>query len=245
MILKGAEPFLLPGGPQGVLLIHGFTGSPAEMLLLGKFLHDQGFTVLGVRLAGHGTTPEDLAHMRGRDWLHSVLDGYAMLKGCCRTISVVGLSMGALLAMLLSLRCHVEKIVSCSAPVFVAAEKNLHLLPSRKESAGQYIPKQKRRLKGIPECCNVYYHKMPLASVHELLAVIERMKEELPQVTQPLLIVQGREDHTVQPQSAEYIYERVGTEYPEVFWLEKSGHIVTLDCEHEKLFTKIAAFLLE
>lgn len=63
MILAGAEPFFLPGGEKGVLLIHGFTGLPAELLLMGEALNKQGFTVLGVRLAGHGTTVEDMSHM--------------------------------------------------------------------------------------------------------------------------------------------------------------------------------------
>ena len=243
MILKGAEPFFLPGGAHGVLLIHGLTGSPAEMVLLGEFLHERGFSVLGVRLAGHGTTPEDLARTKKADWMNSVLDGYELLHGFCEKISVVGLSMGGLLAMLLSTRRPVERIVSCSAPIFVAAEKNLHLLPPRELSEGQYVPKRKRQLRGIPERCNVYYKKMPLLSVHELLAVIERLKEELPEIRRPILIVQGQKDHTVQPQSAEYLFERLGSERPEVFWLPDSGHIVTLDCEHRQLFVKIAEFL--
>lgn len=61
MILSGAEPFLLSGSSKGVLLIHGFTGSPSEMVLLGEYLYKQGYTVLGVRLAGHGTNVEEMA----------------------------------------------------------------------------------------------------------------------------------------------------------------------------------------
>jgi len=242
-MLKGAEPFLLPGGPRGVLLIHGLTGSPSEMVLLGDFLHKKGYTVLGVRLAGHGTTPEELARMRGSDWMNSVLDGYALLSGLCTSICAVGLSMGGLLAMLLGVERPVDRIVSCSAPIFVAAEKSLHLLPPRERAANQYVPKRKRQLVGIPERCNVYYRRMPMLSVHELLGLIERTKEILPEIHQPILIVQGCKDHTVQPQSAEYLFERLGTERPEVFWLENSGHIVTLDCEHEQLFQRIAMFL--
>ena len=60
MILPGAEPFLMKGGSRGVLLIHGITGSPSEMKLLGEFLAEQGFSVLGVRLCGHGTSAGEL-----------------------------------------------------------------------------------------------------------------------------------------------------------------------------------------
>jgi len=76
--LQGAEPFLLPGGRHGVLLIHGFTGLPAELRLLGEYLNVRGFTVLAIRLAGHGTTVEDLSRMEHEDWMDSVRDGYAI-----------------------------------------------------------------------------------------------------------------------------------------------------------------------
>ncbi|MBP7250173.1 MAG: carboxylesterase, partial [Selenomonas sp.] len=90
MICSGAEPFFLPGGPQGVLLVHGFTGSPADLLLLGRFLQARGCTVLGVRLAGHATSEEDLSRQTAEDWLDSVRDGAALLRGCTQTLSVVG-----------------------------------------------------------------------------------------------------------------------------------------------------------
>ena len=80
MIIKGAETFLLKGGADGVLLIHGFTGSPAELLLLGNFLNRAGYTVLGVRLAGHGTNELNLMQMTNEDWLNSVLDGYEFCR---------------------------------------------------------------------------------------------------------------------------------------------------------------------
>ena len=67
MVLQGGEPFFLQGGKHGVILTHGFTGTPAEMLLLGRYLHAQGYTVLGIRLAGHGTTPEAWHEQVGRN----------------------------------------------------------------------------------------------------------------------------------------------------------------------------------
>ena len=80
MILAGAEPFFMPGGKRGVLLVHGFTGLPAELLLMGRDLNARGYSVLGVRLAGHATRAEDLACTTGEDWLDSVRDGYALLS---------------------------------------------------------------------------------------------------------------------------------------------------------------------
>ena len=94
MIIEGAEPFLMKGGSEGILLIHGFTGVPAELLLMGKFLNRAGYTVLGVRLAGHATNELNLMKTNNEDWFNSVLDGYALLSGLCEKIFVAGHSMG-------------------------------------------------------------------------------------------------------------------------------------------------------
>ncbi len=119
MIIEGAESFFLRGNSVGVLLIHGFTGSPAELLLLGKFLNRAGFTVLGVRLAGHGTNELNLMKTTNEDWFNSVLDGYKMLGGFCEKVFVAGHSMGGLLALKLAAFFNVEKIVTLSAPIFI------------------------------------------------------------------------------------------------------------------------------
>ena len=80
-IIPGAEPFFFPGGSTGCLLVHGFTGTPKEMRAMGEYLHQRGFSVLGVRLTGHATRPEDLQRARWQDWLLSVEDGWQLLKG--------------------------------------------------------------------------------------------------------------------------------------------------------------------
>ncbi len=92
--LRGGEPFLLQGGREGVLLVHGFTGFPRDMRPLGEHLNQQGLTALGVRLAGHGTHVDDLTRTHWRDWYRSVLDGYGLLRGLCSKVWVMGLSMG-------------------------------------------------------------------------------------------------------------------------------------------------------
>ncbi len=95
MLMAGAEPFLLPGGEQGVLLVHGFTGSPSEMRLLGEYLNGQGYTVLAPRLAGHGTRVEEMITTGWPMWYENVEDAYHLLSGLCPDITAVGLSMGA------------------------------------------------------------------------------------------------------------------------------------------------------
>ena len=85
---SGNEEFFFQGGKQGIVLVHGYTGAPGEMRLLGEYLHQQGLTVLGVRLAGHGTTPQDLNETKWQDWYKAVSDGvYRLQAGCDRVRS--------------------------------------------------------------------------------------------------------------------------------------------------------------
>ncbi|MBR2071216.1 MAG: carboxylesterase, partial [Phascolarctobacterium sp.] len=82
-IIQGAEEFLLKGtNKKGVLVIHGYTGTPAEMRLLGDHLHQEGYTVLGVRLPGHGTTPEELNETQWQDWYAVAQEGFERLTKC-------------------------------------------------------------------------------------------------------------------------------------------------------------------
>ncbi len=240
-ILKGAEPFLLPGGDQGVLLVHGFTGSPAEMRLLGEFLQRQGYTVLAPRLCGHGTCPEEMAGTVWRHWYTEVENGFYYLQGLCRKVSVVGLSMGALLSLKLSLEYPVAHVVAMSPPLFLADSRLPFLRVYR--LFNRFAPKRRRKLYPVDAKYSVAYNRTPLRSLDSLLDLIEQVKDCLPLVTKPLLIIQSRSEHTVRPESAQFLYDCAGSCRKELLWLKKSGHIVTLDMERELVFDEIHEFL--
>lgn len=242
-ILEGAEPFLLQGGKKGVLLIHGFTGSPAEMRLLGQFLHDKNYTVLAPRLCGHGTKPEEMAATNWLNWYHSVCDAYYLLKGICDEISVVGLSMGGLLSIELGIaHQEIKNIVTISAPIDIL-DRKLLLLPPIERTVGRYVLRGRRKFTDIAENYSISYRKTPLISIHSLLQLIETIGKNLADLKQPLLIIHSTNDHTAAPQSAEHIYEKCNSSRKELFWLHHSGHIVTLDMEREAAFNKIASFI--
>ena len=246
MHLEGAEPFFLPGGRHGVLLIHGFTGLPAELRLLGAYLNERGFTVLAIRLAGHGTTVEDLSRMEHEDWMDSVRDGYAILSGACDRISVVGHSMGAVFALLLSIESELAHVVSLGAPIMIAPEQGLEHLPTREACIDRYVPKARRKLTDVPQGANNTYRRMPLVSIHELLDVVAILCRQIGRVTAPLLIVHGERDHTADPKSADYLYENVGSPRCEKFILPDAGHLLPLDIGvRERVFARTAAFLSE
>lgn len=242
-IIFGAESFFLRGGEKAVILIHGFTGSPAEMRLLGEHLNKEGFTVLGIRLTGHGTSAEDLEHTLATDWMRSVVDAYDLLRASYDSISVCGLSMGGLLSILLDEMRHLKAVVSIAAPVFLREEKRLRLLPPKEEAFGKFLPRPRKSRPDLAPIYNICYTRMPFRSVHELLVVMDEGKKALFKMQAPLLVVQGRKDHTVRTESAEYIYGNSTSEKKEIFWLEETGHRATIDVERELLFQKVTEFL--
>lgn len=242
-VLHGAEPFLWPAGKKGALLIHGFTGSPSEMRLLGEHLHKEEYTVFAPRLCGHGTTPEDMASTSWNHWYSSVLDAYLLLTGMCDEIVVIGLSMGGLLALELAVNQQVSKVISLSAPIFIA-EKRLPWLPVAALFTN-FVPKRRKVIVGLDSRYSVCYKRTPLQSVKSLLKLIKHVRGQLAYVAQPLLIVQSRAEKTVVPASAQFIYDHALTDCKKLVWLEKSGHIVTLDSERETVFAEIDQFLLE
>ena len=242
-IIEGAESFFFAGGRDAILLVHGFTGAPAEMRMMGEALNKEGYTVLGIRLAGHGTSAEDLEHTMAEDWMHSVLDGFDMLACSYDRVSVAGLSMGAHLALLLGKYRQVHKTIMIAAPIFIKEERSLRLLPPKPMAVGKFLPRPRKARPGLDKKYNICYTRMPLRSVHELLAVMNAGKEMLSEVSTPLLIIQGRKDHTVLPESAEFIFEKAASSKKELFWLENTGHRATIDVERDSLFAKVADFL--
>lgn len=240
-IMKGAEPFLLPGGENGVILVHGFTGAPSEMRLTGEFLNNLGYTVLAPRLPGHGTTPEEMANTAWPHWYGNVEDGYHLLAGICSNVSAVGLSMGGLLTLKLASEYPINRLAVLSTPIYIAHQR-LRLLPLYRMFTN-FVPKKRKRLPGIGEDYSITYEATPLSSLASLLSLIKHIQVLLPSITVPTLIVQSPKEHTVKPESAQYIYDRLGSTEKKLVWLKKSGHIVTLDVERDTVFREISQFL--
>ena len=239
-LLKGAEPFLLKGGPRGVLLVHGFTGSPGEMRLLGEHLARLDYTVLAVRLPGHGTVVQDMEPTIWRHWYGAVVDGWHLLGGLCKEINVVGLSMGGLLSLKLAAEYPLHRLVALSAPIYLA-NRQVPLLPLYRMFR-RFVPKKQRGY-DVERDSSAGYDQTPLSGRSSLLDLIELVKLDLPRIHCPTLLIQSRREHTVRPESATYIHDHLGAAEKELFWLEKSGHVVTLDIEREIVFQQVSGFL--
>jgi len=244
-IMPGAEPFFLPGGRTGCLLIHGFTGTPFEMRELGEHLNQQGNSVLGVRLAAHGTRPKDMIRARWQDWLASVYDGWHLLSGCTDQIFVMGLSMGAMLTLLFASQTPVAGIVVMAGPHHLPDDPRLPFIKP--------ISKFKPFLaKGEPDwvdptaaATHICYDVDPTRAYHELAKLMEAMQAGLAAVRAPILLIYSENDQSVKAEERhmERIYESVGSPHKETLWLHGSGHVVTRDAQRQQVFDTCAGFV--
>lgn len=243
-IYRTTEPFFLNGnediGGTAVLLIHGFTGSPSEFRRLAYYLNDCGCTVQGIRLPGHGTTPEEMIKTGLADWWQHVLESYEALQERYRQIVVIGHSMGGLLALKLAVEKEVKGIVSLSAPIFLTSKKTAFAILLRYFIT--YIekkPKDEREL--LEEAYS--YSKMPVACIVSLRKLIRLVKCSLPRIAAPVFIAQGERDDTVEPRSADYIYRHIASSVKRLKVYPRSSHIIMLDADRDRLYADIIGFI--
>jgi carboxylesterase len=235
--------FRLKGGATGVLLIHGFTGSPPEMRLVGEYLHQRGLTVSAPLLPGHGTSMEQMNRCRWTDWTEHVEAALDDLRRRCEAVFVAGLSMGSLLAICLAAHNELHGAVLYSPAVRVAnrliwlAPVLKYLVPKKPKSAETDLTD--------PEAVHRTwsYEAYPVFAAHELFKLIRRTRPLLPRVTCPLLIMHSTGDQDIAADSAQYTYERVDSPDKELVTLHNSGHVITVDSEWETVAEKTYAFI--
>jgi carboxylesterase len=243
--VEGA-PFFLKRGKTGCILIHGFTGAPKEMRWLGDQLADEDFSVLGIRLSGHGTDQNDLLRARWQDWFLSVEDGYHLLRGYCEKVILVGLSLGGILSFLFSSKFPIHGVVSYSTAIDIPIERIRPFVPLLPliSKFWKFAPKDEPDWtdKNLAEG-HFEYPSYPIRAVYELHLLLTEMRSHLSDVKAPVLLVHSKADQSVPPKHSQMIYENLGTEDKEIVWLEKSGHVVTGDLEKEKVLQATLKFI--
>ena len=217
---------------------------------MGEYLHQRGYTCLGIRLTGHATQPQDMIRSRWTDWTASVEDGYNLLRGLNETIFLVGLSMGGTLSLLMSTRLapRVKGLVAMSTPARLPSDYPTWLL----EFLSPFI-KFRPKTNGPPGSGwfdkaaykeQIAYGKNPVRSVAELKKLILAMGAALPKVDVPVLLMHSRDDKYVLPDNLEYIFERL-VKAPDKtkLYLTGSGHVLPRDASREQVFQAAVAFI--
>ena len=238
LTMPGAEPFLFPGNHTGILLIHGFTGSPAAMRGLGKYLNEtQGYTTLGIRLPGHGTQVDDLRRPAWRDWISAVEDGLNLLSGMSDRVYVAGISMGGVLTLIAASRYQVQGVAALSTPYGLTGDWRVRFM----RPISLFIP-QFKKPSAVGIAAETSYAYFVPHAIAEAAEMAKLMQEGLPKINVPVLLIQSHGDKVIEPNALDLLSERLVTPCKETLWLEKSGHVITLDQEHEIVYRKVAEF---
>jgi carboxylesterase len=242
-ILPGAEPFTHDGSTDvGVLLCHGFTGSPQSMAPWGARLAEAGWTVRCPLLPGHGTRWQDMNRTGWPDWYRAVDDAFAELSARCTTVFVFGLSMGGTLALRLA-ELHGADVAGLVLvnPSVTTERKDAALLPL----LARIVPSMPGISNDVkkPGATELAYRRLPLRAAASLSKLWQEVRGDLGRVEQPLLLFRSAVDHVVEPVNARIILDGVrGADVQEVV-LPDSYHVATLDNDAPTIFDGSVGFV--
>ncbi|MBR3494704.1 MAG: alpha/beta fold hydrolase [Clostridia bacterium] len=240
-----AQPFQFEGGDHAVLLIHGFTGSAGHMRLVGEGLRDAGFTVRGINLPGHA---KDLAAMKAtgaNDWLEAARSAYRELRQRHGKVSVMGLSMGGVISLILAEQEQPDAVIPVSAPMAVQNK----MMPLAKIlsplmpviSWGDGDPNDNLLI----DKYNLGYGGFPTRCAADLAALIKKARKNLSRVKCPILVVQSHADGTIDARSADVILGNVSSGAKRMLWLEEVPHVCTITRETPHIVDEAVRFLHE
>jgi carboxylesterase len=240
--MTGAEPFSHDGSEVGVLLCHGFTGTPQSLRPWGEYLAERGFTVRLPLLPGHGTTWQQMNRTHWQDWYSCVDTAFRELHETCERVVIGGLSMGAALGLQLAQE-HGPRISGLVLvnPAVKFEDPRVRLLPALKHLVGS--------LEGVsndikkPGVTELAYARSPLKAAHSQLVAWQSVIRDLPEVTQPVLLLRSTQDHVIPASSSALILARISSLDVTEVLLEDSYHVATIDNDAPRIFDESAKFV--
>ena len=240
-------PFFLAGNQIGCLLLHGLGATARDMRFVGERLHARGWTVSAIHIAGHGTSLDDFARSTRQDWYASARDGLLHLRQHASHIVTIGQSMGALLALQLAVE-HPDTVaaVGLLAPALVLSRWWLQwiapALPllSRLERYRSVV-RESDVADALARAANPS-KPMPVHAIHELLLLQRHARAILPRVSQPVIVLQSRQDHTCPLANVDILKRGLGGPLDAVI-LDESYHVLSIDVEKERVALELVAFV--
>lgn len=241
-----AEPFFLSGDTNtALLLLHGFTASPAEVYPVGELVHAaNSSTVSGILLPGHGSAPRFLNRCTWKDWYRAAELELNYLLTSYERVYVGGLSLGALLAIYAGLNCKdLKGVVAINAPIYSRKPLLTFSAPVLKYLK-PYIPKRaNQEMQELEEEGRFAYQVMPVKAFQSLMELRKIIMAELPGLNMPMLIMQAKLDESVDIRSGRYLLAQTQAAGSRLVELADSRHIASMGPEKERIAQEIVSFM--
>ena len=249
--------FFKKKGNIGCLLVHGLTSSTQEMDELASYLHSKSYTVIASLLKGHNTSIKDLSKTVWQDWYSSVKKDFNFLNDNCNKIYVIGLSIGATLSLHLAAKNKNNKIkgLVLLAPAIFYTSPFVKFTPILKyfkkysiKDYGRYYPGRKEAFFDIADekalRDRIAYKQVSLESMASALKLIKIVKKEIKNIKVPTLIIHSKQDHTIKPESLQFIYDHLRVREKKILYIQNSGHVISVDFDKKTVFKEISDFIL-
>jgi carboxylesterase len=237
-----ARPELTGGRPIGVLLSHGFTGSPASIRPWAEALAEKGYGVVVPRLPGHGTTWQECNTTTWEDWYGEVARAFDQLCLDHDAVVVGGLSMGGALVLRLAEE-HPDRVAGVVVvnPAVRLGRLDLKFLPVVKH----LVPSVAGIVNDIkkPGVTEHGYTRTPLKALHQMVTGWKPLVADLGRVTAPLLYFRSDVDHVVDGLSQPLILDGVSSTDVTLVPLHESYHVATVDNDAPLIFDATAEFV--
>ncbi|MDP8986861.1 MAG: alpha/beta fold hydrolase [Actinomycetota bacterium] len=238
----GAEGWSAVGGPVGVVVLHGFGGTPATVRPVADALAAAGCSVEVPRLPGHGTTVEDMVPTRFADWWEAAEGAYLGLAARCQAVVAAGCSMGATLAVRLAARHPQVAGVVCVNPMARPVDPALTEMVGLMVDAGEVVTPAGPPDIADPGAEEVAYDAVPLAALLSLHRALEGLQADLRRIACPVLVMTSARDHVVDPAESDHLAGRVAGPVERVT-LHRSYHVATLDHDREEVARRSVEFV--
>lgn len=227
----------------GILLIHGFTGSPYEMHELSGYLNEFGYSTYSVRLPGSGTTPENLNEFAYADWYESLKFGYYTLKNSCNQVFVIGQSLGGLLASAVGYYNEVSGIIMLN-PALKIKDWRFRFVPLMQLFNNIY-----KKSDFDANYAGYFYDVWPLKGMYQLYLTQKYVKKKLYVYDSPIFLVQAKEDEVVDYKGVLRYFEKIKAKDKKKFLVEgkEDMHVLTLskNSKQQLVFNAISNWIKE
>ncbi|MEK6647820.1 MAG: alpha/beta fold hydrolase [Actinomycetota bacterium] len=228
----------------GIVVVHGFTGSPAAVRSWAEFFSARGYAVRVPRLPGHGTRWEDLNQVEWQEWPARVVEELEELHKTCEKVFIFGLSMGG--GTCLYVAAHQgEKIAG-----IVLVNPMIHI-PGLKVKFAPVIARFRSHMPPVegdiarPGISEFGYDALPTKGVVQLTKLLKSARSTLGLIKTPLLLFHSAQDHVLPVSNTEIVMAEIGSTQKQRIELLNSYHVATLDYDSDFIFENSLLFVQE